>query len=108
VLAAGMTQWTAGERVRVYRAVGERAALLSESREDDDDAGQVVAGARDYDVEYYLRVLRDNFASRLARALGPDDFATVFADPVQPLLFARPLAEVQTILTPAEDPPAIE
>jgi DNA polymerase elongation subunit (family B) len=114
MLAGGKTQWTAGERARVYRAVGERAALLSESREEDDDASQVItgpeehrpaqsAGARDYDIEYYLRVLRDTFASRLARALSPDDFATVFADPVQPLLFARPLAEVETLLTPAAD-----
>jgi DNA polymerase elongation subunit (family B) len=96
VLAGGRASWTAGERVRVYRAIGDRAALLSE----DDDAGDE-DGARDYDVEYYLRILRENFAARMARALTPDDFAEVFADPVQPSLFARPLDRMRTILTPA-------
>ena len=93
MLAGGRAQWTAGERVRVYRAVGDRAALLDEDAGDD-------AGARDYDVEYYLRVLRDNFAARMARAFTPDDFAEVFADPAQPSLFARPVDRMQTILTP--------
>ncbi len=86
-----------GERVRVYRAVGDRAALLDEDDEDD-------AGARDYDVEYYLRVLRDNFAARMVRAFTPDDFAEVFADPAQPSLFARPLDRMRTILTPVAAP----
>jgi DNA polymerase, archaea type len=103
VLAGGRTSWTAGERVRVYRAVGDRPALVPDSAgagADLDDAGPVVSGARDYDVEYYLRILREAFAARLARAFEPDDFAAVFADPVQPSLFARPLDQVQTILTP--------
>jgi DNA polymerase elongation subunit (family B) len=97
MLASGRARWTAGERARVYRAAGDRAALL------DGDAGDD-AGARDYDVEYYLRVLRDNFAARMARAFAPDDFAEVFADPAQPSLFARPLDRMQTILTPVAPP----
>ncbi|HKE14309.1 MAG TPA: 3'-5' exonuclease [Kofleriaceae bacterium] len=102
-LAGGRTRWTAGERVRVYRAIGDRPALVPDDgggAVDLDDAGPVVSGARDYDVEYYLRVLRDAFAARLARAFEPDDFAAVFADPVQPSLFARPLDQVRAILTP--------
>ena len=43
---------------------------------------------RDYDVEHYVRLLRDTFAARLARAFTPDDFAAVFADPDQPSLFS--------------------
>ena len=43
---------------------------------------------RDYDVEHYVRVLRDNFASRLERAFTPEDYAAVFADPDQLSLFA--------------------
>ncbi len=34
----------------------------------------------------------------------PDDFAVVFADPHQLSLFARPLGEIQTVLTVAEPP----
>ena len=62
---------------------------------------------RDYDVEHYLRVLRDNYAARLARALTAEDFAAVFADPEQPSLFARSLVGARPILTvlePAAEP----
>jgi hypothetical protein len=59
---------------------------------------------RDYDVEHYLRVLRDTYAARLARALTPEDFAAIFADPEQPSLFARPLRDARPILTPIPQP----
>jgi DNA polymerase I len=59
---------------------------------------------RDYDVEHYLRVLRDTYAARLARALAPEDFAAIFADPDQPSLFARPLGDARPILTPIAQP----
>src|SRR5262249_57970268 len=62
------------------------------------------ADPRDYDVEHYLRVLRDTYAARLARALTPDDFAAVFADPEQPSLFAPSLAEVRPVLTAIVQP----
>ena len=55
---------------------------------------------RDYDVEHYLRVLRETFAARLVRALAAEDFAAIFADPDQPSLFARPLRDARPILTP--------
>ena len=57
------------------------------------------AGMRDYDVEHYVRVLRETFASRLARALTPEDFASVFADPDQLSLFAPSLSTVRPVLT---------
>jgi DNA polymerase I len=100
MLASGRTSWTAGERVRVYRAAGGRAALLGDAIDLDGDQDDAAGGdPRDYDVEYYLRVLRQNFAARLARGLAAEDFAAVFADPDQPSLFGPRLAEVQTVLT---------
>jgi DNA polymerase, archaea type len=73
----------------VYRTTKGTGALVAPARGDD---------PRDYDVEYYMRVLHDTFAARLARAFTPDDFATVFADPDQLSLFARPLSAIVPIL----------
>ncbi|HEY1546308.1 MAG TPA: DNA polymerase domain-containing protein [Kofleriaceae bacterium] len=85
MVAAGRTSWTVGDRVHVYRASGG-AAL----QQDDD--------RRDYDVEHYVRVLRDTYASRLARAFEPDDFAALFDDPDQLRLFAKPVSTIRPIL----------
>jgi DNA polymerase I len=122
MLAAGRSHWRRGERVRVYRASGGRAGLFDDfdpeaddadrdgEDEGDDEADVRVAGARgdrgdprDYDVEYYVRVLRDTFAARLARALRPDDFAALFAEPGQMTMFATPMSGIRTILTPLLD-----
>jgi len=97
VIASGRTEWTVGERVHVYRAVRGRPALLAE----DDDP-------RDYDIEHYVRLLRDTFATRLVRALAPDDYAAVFADPDQLSLFARPLDAARPILTRLASEPGVE
>lgn len=43
--------------------------------------------------------LRQNFASRLERALKPDDFAVAFADPRQLSLFAGRLSAARPVLT---------
>ncbi len=88
MFAAGRTTWTVGDRVRVYRAVAERSDVLDEDVDD----------KRDYDVEHYVRVLRDTYASRLARAFEPDDFAALFDDPDQLLLFAKPVSTIRPIL----------
>jgi len=95
LLAAGRTQWEAGTRVRVYRTVGGGAALVGDAERE---------GLRDYDVDHYLRLLRTQFAARLARAFTPDDFAEVFADPDQLSLFPAPLGEIRTILSPQSLP----
>jgi hypothetical protein len=84
--------------VRVYRATGGAAALLEENGED------ASADPRNYDVPYYARLLRETFAARLERAFTPDDFATLFADPQQPSLFAPPIEDIQPALTPLLDP----
>jgi DNA polymerase elongation subunit (family B) len=84
LLAEGR-RWEIGERVRVYRTVGGGAALARD-------------GARDYDVDHYVRLLRTQFAARLVRAFEPDDFAAVFADPDQLSLFTVPLQTIRPIL----------
>jgi DNA polymerase I len=101
MLASGRTEWSPGERVHVYRATGKRPALLPEQgTDDDDDQGGLAANVRrDYDVDYYLRLLRETFAARLARALTPEHYAAVFADPAQLSLFAPSLEEARPILT---------
>jgi hypothetical protein len=63
-----------------------------------------VSDPRDYDVEFYVRLLRETFAARLVRALTPEDFATVFADPEQPSLFTLSLAQARPVLTVLRDP----
>jgi DNA polymerase I len=88
MLASGRHQWTVGERVRVYRAEGGRPVLWVEDGPD----------ARDYDREHYVRLLRNSFATRLARALTAEDFATLFGDPIQPSLFDTELSRVRTVL----------
>jgi DNA polymerase, archaea type len=103
MLAAGRATWSVGERVRVYRASeasGIRAGLFTpRDASDDDDDANGETDRRDYDVEFYARLLRRTFATRLACALAPADFATAFADPNQLSLFDRSLAEARPILT---------
>jgi hypothetical protein len=95
LLAAGREEWSLGERVRVYRAAGGRASLLAM----DDDDPDTAADPRDYDADHYQRVLRDNFASRLERALEPRVLAAVLDDPMQPSLFADALDDARPTLT---------
>ena len=85
LLACGRTQWSAGDRVHVYRARGGSGALAGE--------------ARDYDVEHYVQLLRATFAARLERAFTPSDFEALFADPDQMLLFAPPACSIRPILS---------
>ena len=80
LLASGRTSWSVGERVRVYRTETGYGGLVADP-DDEGGAAPTRADPRDYDVEHYVRVLRDTFAARLARAFTPDDFAAVFADP---------------------------
>ena len=86
----------------MYRAVGKRAGLL---REQEDGSHE---DPRDYDGEYYVRLLRDTFAARLARALTSEDFEAVCADPEQLSLFARRLEAARPILTILTSPVTID
>lgn len=99
VLTHGRSTWTLNEKVRVYRAAGARAGLLPEA---DDEPGP---DPRDYEVEHYVRVLHDTYASRLARAFSPEGFRALFDDPDQPSLFARLDEVVRPRLTVCRLPP---
>lgn len=104
LLGNGRDDWTVGERVRVYRAARGRAGLLPDPDVVDDRDSAADPDPRDYDVDYYLRLLRDTFAARLARGLSPDDFAAICAAPEQPSLFERSLADARPVLTILGDP----
>ena len=97
LLGSGVREWTRGERIRVYRASGGRPALLP-----DDGA----AAPRDYDADYYVRLLRETYAARLARAFTAEDFESLFADPEQPSLFERSLEDMHPVLTVVRGPEA--
>jgi DNA polymerase, archaea type len=103
LLENGRTDWTPGERIRVYRGTRKRAGLLPDVETEDRDL-EGERDARDYDVDYYLRLLRDTFAARLARGLHPDDYAAICAAPEQPSLFERALGESRPVLTILNDP----
>lgn len=94
LLAAGRRQWRRGEHVRVYRTAGGGAGWVRERG--------AAGDARDYDVPHYLRVLRRNFASRLARAFTAEDFDALFADPGQPSLFEVAYADLRPVLRSLE------
>jgi DNA polymerase elongation subunit (family B) len=90
MLASGRTQWSLGDRVRVYRTRSGGGAVLEEAEDSPD--------RRDYDVNHYAWVLRETFAARLERAFTEADYEAVFADPEQMSLFAPDLATVRPVL----------
>lgn len=100
LLGSGRTRWRTGERIHVYRQGQGRAGLLTS----DDQAPD----PRDYDVDYYVRLLRDSFAERLIGSLAPEVFDAVFADPDQLRLFDGSLADARPILTVLADPVSVE
>jgi DNA polymerase elongation subunit (family B) len=110
LLASGRDHWLAGERVYVYRRNQGRPGLWQEPPRDETELpseGEIaaeVADPRDYDVEHYVRILRDGFASRLARGLSAEDYEAVVSDPDRPPLFARSLAQSKPLLTVLHEP----
>jgi DNA polymerase elongation subunit (family B) len=96
VLASGRQTWSIGERVRVYRTKAGEGRVVSSS---EDDAASEQPDDRDYDVEHYMRLLRETYAARLARAFAAEDFAAVFADPDQLTLFPAQVSAIRTVLS---------
>jgi len=96
LLGSGRRTWSIGDKVRVYRTRTGDGAIVPDP--DEEIAIGVNTDPRDYDVGHYERVLRDAFATRLARAFTPDDFARVVADPDQPSLFGDAVDDVRPIL----------
>jgi DNA polymerase elongation subunit (family B) len=90
-LLAHRQSWRPGERVRVYRGRDGQPRLLTHAVAD--------ADPRDYDVDHYVRVLRDSYASRLMRAFAPDEWEALFEDPDQLAMFALPIASIRPRLT---------
>jgi hypothetical protein len=97
LLAAGRTSWTVGERVRVYRTATGGGGVATDT--EDGLRAQEETDPRDYDIEHYVRVLREQFANRLSRALTPDAFMAVIADPDRPSLFQSSLDGAAPVLT---------
>lgn len=95
MLASGHRDWSVGDRVQVYRTRAGEGRVVD--AEDDADIRHR-PDPRDYDVDHYVRVLRENFASRLARAFTPEDFDSLFSDPEQPSLFTASFETMRTIL----------
>jgi DNA polymerase I len=90
VLASGRTSWSGGERFRVYRTRTGAGGVVDEDR---------AGGQPDYDVEHYVRVLRETFAARMMRAFRESDFAVVFPHPDQLSLFTPLIADIRPVLT---------
>jgi DNA polymerase elongation subunit (family B) len=94
LLMSGVTHWSVGDRIRVYRRKAGEAGVY-----DPEETWTEATDPRDYDVEYYVRQLRETFAARLARALTPGDFDAVFADPDQASLFPPHFEDMRPVLT---------
>jgi DNA polymerase elongation subunit (family B) len=91
LLASG-SGWSIGDRVRVYRKQNDTAGIITW------DGDESATDPRDYDAEHYVRLLRDSYAERLARALTANDFETVFAGPDQFSLFDTDVGEIHPVL----------
>ena len=97
MLASGRTSWSTGDKVRVYRTKAGTGGVVGEK--DDTASSEDSADRRDYDVDHYVRVLRETYAARLARAFTPGDFATMFADPDQLSLFSPAIESIRSVLS---------
>jgi hypothetical protein len=95
MLASGRTVWRVDDRVHVYRKRNGGLGLLEESEDGPVETSGV--DVRDYDVDHYARQLR-KIASRLACALTPADYESVFADPDQMFLFPTAVETIRTVL----------
>jgi DNA polymerase, archaea type len=100
LLNAGRSDWTPGERVRVYRGEGGAAVWIPDETEDHLDPGGAslaaqIAARHDYDVEHYLHVLITSYASRLRKAYTPENFEQLFRLDEQLSLFDQPIEHIQ-------------
>jgi len=96
MLAGGRTAWRIGERVRVYRTTAGGGLVADH---EDQAISAAPADPRDYDVDYYVRLLRRSFATRLVTAFTPSDFDAIFADPGQLTLFSEEFCDIRPLLT---------
>jgi DNA polymerase elongation subunit (family B) len=85
LLASGRTDWGPNERVTYYQATGKRKKLIEQFE-------------NDYDVDFYVKRLKQNYAQRFAKGFTPEDFEAVFADD-QAALFGPDLSAIRPIWT---------
>ncbi len=107
LIRAGRRRWSPGERVRFYRTADKHAVWLpdenAESPVGDDwrtgAQAHELAERRDYDVEYYVRLLTTSYAARLRKAFAPADFELLFREDTQLSLFEalKPLEQIQPL-----------
>jgi DNA polymerase I len=124
LIKAGRRHWFPGERVRFYRTAEKQYVWLPDENTEEVPAGQEwlalaptsaegetplttmervrqsskeLAERRDYDVEYYIRLLTSSYAARLRKAFAPEDFEALFREDRQLSLFAetKPLEQIQ-------------
>jgi DNA polymerase elongation subunit (family B) len=115
LLVAGRKQWRAGERVRFYRSQQGMPVWLPDESDDsspisDEEADEVEGGEeslfpaasassltdrKDYDIEHYLRILRDSYAERLHVVFEAEDFSQLFRLDGQQGLFDRPVEQMR-------------
>ena len=116
LLAAGRTQWFAGERVRFYRSQQGVPVWLPDEADDaspisdEEEADEVeesdelpfsaastdpLTDRRDYDSEHYVRVLLHSYAERLRVVFEAEDFSQLFRMDGQRGLFDRPIEQMQ-------------
>lgn len=79
MLASGKPNWYVGEKVQIYRATGGRWLVLEDEAKD----------RHDYDINHYVRVLRESYAERLRKAFDAHDFETLFGGEQVGLFEAR-------------------
>ena len=129
LLAAGRKQWRAGERVRFYRSqqgvpvwlpdeADDASPISDEEQADEAEASeQLVLSAapspsltdrRDYDIEHYLRILRDSYAERLRVVFEAEDFSQLFRLDGQQGWFDRPIEQMQLRWIRCQPPKAKE
>ena len=99
LLTAGRDDWQVGERVRFYRRSDKRYVWLPDETEEQRPAqnarrAHAERHTADYDVDHYLHVLVNSYASRLRKAFAPDDFAQLFRTDAQIGLFDTPIDQI--------------
>ncbi|MBV9228253.1 MAG: ribonuclease H-like domain-containing protein [Chloroflexi bacterium] len=120
LIRAGRTHWHPGERVRFYRTSGKGYIWLPDENEEASVSNGWRTGAngerqsnnpgvevrrtdvierRDYDVEYYIRLLTSSYAARLRKAFAPADFEQLFRSNTQLTLFDmdQPIEDIQPL-----------
>ncbi|GAC1360382.1 MAG: DNA polymerase domain-containing protein [Ktedonobacteraceae bacterium] len=120
LLKAGRTEWYPGERIRFYRTNGKGYVWLPTENEEapvSDDWRARASGERpatspepltkrgarvdrrDYDSEYYIRLLATSYAGRLKKAFHAADFEQLFRPDTQLSLFDldQPIENIQPL-----------